>query len=776
MDTSTIEAFATMPPVQPRLRQFGYTVPIVFFSQQKFAEMGSAGRAYDSTHSRRPTEPQEGFAGEFRRRYPGAWGWAAFSMVGFNKAHTEALLEMRAFCGVACHSIEVVFFKKMRGRWQPIERLPGEVQVFNRLTLPYRGPIAKGAGQSVMVVDQHGDPRRSDSKDAPTIYRAVLDSLYSFYGEHPRKVVLSDQHPTTQGGLPPHESHVDSTTMAEYDFFSDISDRMNPTFSYRLPVAVLSSESRQALEREGVPLEREANLHFANEETSGFWLAFRNYYPGAWGYVELSRIAFNSEHTQALVLSVHHCGSSCENGDTWLLRREGERWSIVERMRRDDTSGWQLDSLRYLGRDADPKWYRSRRAHGVVSNAETGAVLPFLSVAFERGHEFLTTIKTDSAGRYTLENLPLRGELFFKVNCPIPGRADTLAGPFLMTRAGLDTTLNIEVHYRGCMHLNRGHPLIAGNKEPSPALDSSRLSPAVTGVYRGVLDALYPHGVPERAPIMLEGFTARRCDYCIEPEMPRLIRKGLIDPSTEINFEKVPADTAPPPPFPYRRKVDVMPQWDLYWLGNSGGRQWDAMKDAYPGVTAVISFSGVGFNDRGTEALVDVRADSAKAAEVSETMLLKKTGLDWRVTLRHVEREATSGEWSGSKCEPGDAPAHAPTRKEIERLVGEFSIIRVGASRQFRGRTDTLRIRHEPLKVSPNRPNELSSNASLLDPTGEPKEKVAVTVEFARDTATMTFMDRLPKGMVQLDGWLEEYKILRTDSHGFFGTWLTVRQ
>ncbi len=382
MDTSTIEAFATMPPVQPRLRQFGYTVPIVFFSQQKFAEMGSAGRAYDSTHSRRPTEPQEGFAGEFRRRYPGAWGWAAFSMVGFNKAHTEALLEMRAFCGVACHSIEVVFFKKMRGRWQPIERLPGEVQVFNRLTLPYRGPIAKGAGQSVMVVDQHGDPRRSDSKDAPTIYRAVLDSLYSFYGEHPRKVVLSDQHPTTQGGLPPHESHVDSTTMAEYDFFSDISDRMNPTFSYRLPVAVLSSESRQALEREGVPLEREANLHFANEETSGFWLAFRNYYPGAWGYVELSRIAFNSEHTQALVLSVHHCGSNCENGDTWLLRREGERWSIVERMRRDDTSGWQLDSLRYLGRDADPKWYRSRRAHGVVSNAETGAVLPFLSVAF----------------------------------------------------------------------------------------------------------------------------------------------------------------------------------------------------------------------------------------------------------------------------------------------------------------------------------------------------------------------------------------------------------
>jgi len=61
----------------------------------------------------------------------------------------------------------------------------------------------------------------------------------------------------------------------------------------------------------------------------------------------------------------------------------------------------------------------------------------------------------------------------------------------------------------------------------------------------------------------------------------------------------------------------------------------------------------------------------------------------------------------------------------------------------------------------------------VLDSTGEAKEKIEATVEFVRDTATITFMDRLPKGMVQLDGWFEEYKILRTDGHGFFGTWLT---
>jgi hypothetical protein len=773
IDTSTVEGFEAIPRVQPRLRQFGYKVPIVFYSNQEFVEMWSAGRAYDSTHSRRPTEPQEGFDDEFRRRYPGAWGWAAFSLVGFNQAHTEALLEIRAFCGGGCHSIEVVFFKKVQGRWQPIERLPREVQVLNRLSFPYRGPIAQGPGQSEMVVDQRGDPLRPDSKDAPSIYRAVLDSLYSFYGEHPRTVVISDQHRTTQGGLPPHESHVDSSTIAAYNFFADISDRLNPTFSYRLPVAVLSSESRQMLDREGVPLEREANLHFANEETSGFWLAFRNHFPGAWGYVELSRIAFNHEHTQALALSVHHCGSSCESGDTWLLTRDGERWSIAERMRRDDTSGWQLDSLRYLGRDADPKWYRSRRAHGVFSNAETGAVLPSLNVTFERGHEFLTTIKTDSAGRYTLENLPLSSDVYFKVKCPIPGRTDTLAGPFLMTREGLDTTLNVEVQWRGCTHLNRAHPLIAGKKLSSKAAESSALPPDVAAVYRGVLDALYPPGVPERAPIMLEGFTSRRCDYCIEPEVPRLIRKGLIDPSTEVNFAQVPADTTPPSPFSYRRKIEVMTPWDLYWLGSSGGRQWDAMNDAYPGVKAVISFSRVGFNDRGTEALVEVHLDSAMATEASETILLKKAGAEWSVALRHVEHEGTSGEWSGGKCEPTDAPAQVPTRADMEKLVGEFSIVRVGASRVFRGRTGTLRVRLEALKPSPSRPSELVARASVIDATGEPEEKIAATFKLDEDAATITFTQRMPKGQFMLDGWIEWYKILRTDGRGFFGTWFT---
>jgi hypothetical protein len=774
IDTSTIEGFATLPPVQPRLRKFGYKVPITFLSNQESAEMWRAGQAYDAAHPARPGEMPDGMDREFLRRYPGAWGSIAFSLVGFDRAHTEALLEIRQGCGAGCYSDEVVFFRKEEGGWRPIERVPRQVHTTSvHNDLHYRGPTGENPSQSELLVDEQGTPLRPDSKNAPSVYRAVLDSLYSFYGERPRMIVISGRHAIGGNGLPPHESHVDSSTIAAYNFLSAIADRMNPTFTYGVPIAVLSYESKQALDLEGIPLEKEANLHFANEETSGFWLAFRNRFPGAWGYVELSRIAYNSEHTQALVHSIHRCGSRCESGDTWLLRRDSETWSVADRMHGDDAAGWALDSLRYIGRGADPKWYRSRRAQGVFSNAETGAVLPFLNVTFERGHEFLTTIKTDSAGRYTLENLPLSSDLYFKVKCPIPTRTDTLAGPFLMTRAGLDTTVNIQVRYRGCKHLNRAHPLIAGTRRTSTARGSSRLSPEVAGVYRGLLDALYPPSLSERGPVMLEGFTSRRCDYCIESEVPRLIRKGLIDPSTEANFAKVPADTSPPAPFPYRRKVEVMPLWDLYWLGSSGGRQWDVMKDAYPGVNAVISFSGVGFNDRGTEALLEVHVDSARAAMGSETILLKKTDAKWNVALRHVEREATSGEWIGGKCEPTDAPAHVPAHAEMEKLVGEFSIVRVGASKVFRGRADTVRVRLEALKPSPNRPNELVAGASVIDATGAPDEKIAGTFELDEDAATITFTQRMPKGQLMLDGWIEWYKILRTSGRGFFGTWFT---
>jgi hypothetical protein len=109
----------------------------------------------------------------------------------------------------------------------------------------------------------------------------------------------------------------------------------------------------------------------------------------------------------------------------------------------------------------------------------------------------------------------------------------------------------------------------------------------------------------------------------------------------------------------------------------------------------------------------------------------------------------------------------------MEKLVGEFSIVRVGASKVFRGRADTVRVRLEALKPSPNRPNELVEGASVIGATGAPDEKIAGTFELDEDAATITFTQRMPKGQLMLDGWIEWYKILRTSGRGFFGTWFT---
>lgn len=77
------------------------------------------------------------------------------------------------------------------------------------------------------------------------------------------------------------------------------------------------------------------------------------------------------------------------------------------------------------------------------------------------------------------------------------------------------------------------------------------------------------------------------------------------------------------------------------------------------------------------------------------------------------------------------------------------------------------------LKPSANKPNELVGAASVIDAAGEPGGRIAATFKLGEDAATITFTQRMPKGQFILDGWYEQYKILRSDGRGFFGTWFT---
>jgi hypothetical protein len=439
----------------------------------------------------------------------------------------------------------------------------------------------------------------------------------------------------------------------------------------------------------------------------------------------------------------------------------------------DEATRWALDSLRYLGTGANLKMYRPRRARGFFTNAATGKPLPNLEVIVSQT-DVTKKITTDSQGGYSLTNLPLNAGISLKAECPISGRADTLQAAYFGLGPGTDTIVNVQLDYRWCGHLNRDHPLIAVRAKPWRTVFHT-VPAEVAEVYRAILDAIYPPGTPVQGPILMEAFSGKWCRYCfgIEAEVPRLIRQGVLEPSTTTSFVRALHDTVTVPEFNYRRKIRLVPSEDR-WLGGERGYAWDLMKDAYPGTNAVISFSGVGFNSRRTEALVEVRVDSAMKDGGGETILLRKTGAEWRLAVRHVDHGQTSGEWSGGKCEPTDAPAEPAGVAAVKKILGEFNITRVGASRDIRGETKVLRMVIEPLKNQ----KDGSSRVAIVRIVGGnrvPKkrdvgelwvDKGSGEIIFTEPPPAATAVEATDRGFLH-----DNYSILRTDGTKFFGDW-----
>jgi hypothetical protein len=713
--------------------------------------------------------PVEAVWAGFRNKYPRAWGYAMLSKVGFNTRHTQALIGVFQVCGESCRSFETIFLQRFGNRWRVIERIPEYAEAFQTAgnNQRYRGP--DGHGSQIIAIDSLGTPPRAESDDAVSIYRAVLDSLYSFDRQSPRSIVITETRAFVLSDLTQFRSAIDSNTIA--NFINVRFGPFYPRFRYRIPITWIGAAELKDLERVGAPLAATAVKRMENEQ-SPLWLAFHARYPGAWGYASFGKPAFNLRHSQALITTQHHCGANCVSTDIWYLERKGERWRVVERMARDTQANLGIDGLRYLGPDADPKWYRPRRVHGTVSNALTGQVLRSFDVAIYQQNWYWRTIRTDSKGRYTLGELPMGGGILFKVRCPIAERSDSLYGGDFGTRLGMDTTINISLNYRHCLHLNRAHPAIANATQSSSEIRGTSPSRADDSVYVGVLRALYPRNSYESGRVMLQPLAGDGCAGCIENEVPRLVRQGVLDLSTEIGFVTHPHGALRLNPLvPYSRKVSVMDPEDREIFSRPS--TLDAMKDAFPGVTTLVGFSRVGFNDSATEALVDVRIDSAGEPRPAETVLLKKTGAEWRLALRHVEREATSGEWIGNRCEATQAPDRDSNAVEFEKLAGDFQIVRVGASRRLRGQTDSLRVRLDATKPSPRQRNVKVATADLLDAHDKAQEKVAGKLERAGKVATISFSERLPEGVMQLDGWFEQYTVLRTNGREFFGTWST---
>lgn len=805
IDKATMLDYARFSPKRPRMIPFGYRIPIVFVSYEDQARLRAEGHARLTESQRMTYVPELDLLSGFDKAYPGAWGRLRMSRVGFNPAHTEALVQASFMCGVLCNSDEILFLRRIGRQWTVVERIPNDAEGFQPWgEMRYRGPAGRVPLESEILLSSAQDPTasRSAGADRAAVYRAVLDSLYNFRGESPRRIVVTDWfliEPRDAATFPAHKQQIERTTLERYAMMGTVRGPLFARLDYRLPVSILPRDSMPALERLGIPLSKQVDNSGEYSDPSPFWLAFRQQYPGAWGTVGFSGVAFNQKHTQALVFTDHTCGQTCHNGDIWLLNMIGDKWSIAERIPRSTDNHWALDSLRYLGVDTDPNAYRRRRIHGTFVNAVTGRALPGLKVNAAPGSRSYV-LTTDSAGRYTVENLPVVGWTTLTVPCPgtKPTRQPLMVGQ-IQSRPGLDSTLDVRVDFRQCLRQKHPHPLIAGAVPPQ-ALKSTYPDPEAAAVYRGVLDALYPRGGGSKGPILLQPFTFRACDWCVSAEMPRLIRQRVIDSSTAKNFLKLPGDSVwLRPNFEYSRKVIILSPAEQNFLLNqaesiNGYDKKDASplglaKDAYPGADAIWSLSRVAFNDARTEAIVQVGTSSNHWLE-GETMLLRKTPGGWRVFRRHLERWETSGERVGDRCEPTDAPTGHPSLQQLESFIGDVYISSVGTSPELRGDSGTMHLRFVPTdtlhrfywvpsfawdKRKPYRMKNrqvLATVQIINDSTGKARTGIAGRFEQAESVATISFMEH-KEGVITFDGWYEQYSILKVKGREFFGNWYT---
>ena len=803
IDTATILAFARLSPKRPKIVPFGYRIPIVFLSWDDDQRMRADVRA--QLQERGTNLPESFvFASEYAKRYPGTWGKLTLTKVGFNPAHSEALVQASFMCGGECYSDEVLFLRKTGPRWTVVERIPNDADGTQPSAgMRYRGPAGDNPARSEIVssAPTSRTRRTTEGDDAAAVYRSVFDSLYNFHGESPRRIVVSEWFPIDQTPLPPSKRRVDPTTLSRYMFLRSVRPPFDARLGYRLPMAVLSRESIPVLEREGSgALKKQAT---ANDEwESSFWLAFRQRYPGAWGMLGYTRVAFNPQRTQALVFTHHACGESCRNADTWLLDRRGEKWLIVERIPREKETDWHLDGLRYLGVDADPQRYRPRRIHGRFVVAETGRPLRQLPVTVKRGARSYRTV-TDLAGRYSVEALPLLGPVEFRVDCPNPPLRKPMLVGGTFSHAGLDTTMDIAVDFGRCLP-NRPARALGGKIEVWPdALRSTYPDAEVAAVYRGVLDSLYPANGLHKGPILLHPITSSFASFSFQAaalalrlgnEVPRLVRQGVFDASMEKNIEKLRPDSVwLRPRFNYKRPVIVLQPSQKRFLYAQGEDFREVQperdiglttlaKQAYPGADAILSFSRVVFNDAHTQAVVQVQAgDEPNLGRWGEIMALHKSGHDWRVVRRHVEIGRTSGARVGDQCLPTDAPATTPTVEQLRGLVGYADITVNLTSKGWRRFSGSSLYKFTPVKRQPQLGKAaLLATVQFIDSTGKGKKPIGLLDSNGRSAQVTFFYENerpQKENEIQFDGGgssTEEYKILRVSGREFFGIWTST--
>jgi len=193
------------------------------------------------------------------------------------------------------------------------------------IAAPMLLPVAEAspAAEAFQVAALSAPTAADDALEA-AVYSALVDQHYGGCASAPLLIAGHSIDRPAEIPLDPSlrlllQSALDplsAETVAAIDAFADAPEDLSFVPAARRPCRIV----RQAL------------LDSLFAFCPGGWERFAEAFPGARGYVTLSRIAFDPELTQALVYTEDHCGMWCGEGTYVLLLLGPEGWRVVRKL------------------------------------------------------------------------------------------------------------------------------------------------------------------------------------------------------------------------------------------------------------------------------------------------------------------------------------------------------------------------------------------------------------------------------------------------------------
>jgi hypothetical protein len=475
--------------------------------------------------------------------------------------------------------------------------------------------------------------------------------------------------------LAPYRARINPLTIRNYDSVTTKRTLLRLDFEYHLPLTVMTAQARAEMNLDGdLAIERAKAQHVQQTEI-GFWVGFRDRYPGAWGYAVLSQVGFDPRHNEAVVQVMHRCGGGCGSIETMILEKQSGGWQVVARIPEQDQPYDQgIGTLRYRGPDARPprsallaaerqdsvrRMHSPRSIRGVLTNSVTGAPIARAPIAVHSAELLETDPRapwgktySDSLGRYWVFNPPI-GSFMLEIQCP-PSRYRAglvMDAPGEYLRPAENMALSRSIDGRLCNGPTRARRLHSGALESSEARATRYPSGDAAAVYRAVLESIYPHPWDTTSSVVLSHMTSSRCrDMRLCNLSAFETTREELDSSTLENFRE---ENQRPVPlradFEYRDAVYLLTEDERRYLneqaqfydatfGESNKDRvptfWKMFNESFPSARGIVTLSRVGFDRRHTEALVDVSHRDSKGGLEGSMVLLRRIRTTWSVVAR----------------------------------------------------------------------------------------------------------------------------------------------